>query len=129
MKITKENRRAAKKLFRECIVNGQLDEKRVRDVVTAVATSQPRGYFGILAELERLTRVDFQNRTVLIESATALQPNELQEIESKIRNRNKNVLSITHKVNPALLGGLRIRIGSDVWDGSVRTRLNKLQSN
>jgi F-type H+-transporting ATPase subunit delta len=129
MKITKENRRAAKKLFRDCYANGQLDEKRVRDTITAVATSQPRGYFGILSELERLTRVDFQNRTVLIESATDLQPAELQQIESKIRSRSKSSLHITHKVNPSLLGGLRVRIGSDVWDGSVSARLKQLQSN
>jgi F-type H+-transporting ATPase subunit delta len=30
-------------------------------------------------------------------------------------------------VNPQLLGGMRIRVGSDVWDGSVRNRLERLQ--
>ena len=30
-------------------------------------------------------------------------------------------------VNPALIGGLRIQVGSDLYDGSVKTRLEKLQ--
>ena len=30
-------------------------------------------------------------------------------------------------VNPQLLGGMRIRVGSDVWDGTVRNRLERLQ--
>jgi F-type H+-transporting ATPase subunit delta len=29
--------------------------------------------------------------------------------------------------NPDLLGGMRIRVGSDVWDSSVRNRLQRLQ--
>jgi F-type H+-transporting ATPase subunit delta len=30
-------------------------------------------------------------------------------------------------VNPELLGGMRIRVGSDVWDATVRNRLERLQ--
>ncbi|MEO5719290.1 MAG: F0F1 ATP synthase subunit delta, partial [Chthoniobacterales bacterium] len=32
-------------------------------------------------------------------------------------------------VNPALLGGVRVRVGSDVWDSSVRNRLERLRQN
>jgi len=35
-------------------------------------------------------------------------------------------LATDFKINPDLLGGLRIKIGSDVWDGSVRNRLTRL---
>jgi F-type H+-transporting ATPase subunit delta len=31
------------------------------------------------------------------------------------------------RVNPDLIGGLRVKIGDDVWDGSVRGRLNRLE--
>jgi F-type H+-transporting ATPase subunit delta len=30
------------------------------------------------------------------------------------------------KVVPELLGGMRVRVGSDIWDGSVKTRLDQL---
>jgi F-type H+-transporting ATPase subunit delta len=36
-------------------------------------------------------------------------------------------LTTEFAVNPALLGGMRIRVGSDVWDSSVRNRLERLQ--
>jgi F-type H+-transporting ATPase subunit delta len=36
-------------------------------------------------------------------------------------------LNISFVQNPALLGGLRIRVGSDVYDGSVRARLESLR--
>jgi F-type H+-transporting ATPase subunit delta len=35
-------------------------------------------------------------------------------------------LNINFVQNPALIGGLRIKVGSDVYDGSVQARLNKL---
>src|SRR4051812_31041674 len=101
MKVSKDKRRAAKKLFRECFVGGKLDEKRVRDVVSAVATGQPRGYLGILSEIEKLVRIDFQKRTVLVESATSLSEPDIQNIHSKIRNQSKDSLHFTNKVNPS----------------------------
>jgi F-type H+-transporting ATPase subunit delta len=30
-------------------------------------------------------------------------------------------------VDPRLLGGMRVRVGSDVWDGTVRNRLERLE--
>jgi F-type H+-transporting ATPase subunit delta len=38
-------------------------------------------------------------------------------------------LNISYAQNPALIGGLRIQVGSDVYDGSVQARLNDLREN
>jgi F-type H+-transporting ATPase subunit delta len=35
-------------------------------------------------------------------------------------------LNVTYSVDPSLIGGLRIQVGSDLYDGSVKTRLEKL---
>jgi F-type H+-transporting ATPase subunit delta len=47
-------------------------------------------------------------------------------VESDLRHKHGRDLSIEYKVNPALIGGLRIQIGSNVWDGSVQNRLARL---
>jgi F-type H+-transporting ATPase subunit delta len=36
-------------------------------------------------------------------------------------------LDLTFKQDASLLGGLRIQVGSDLYDGSVKMRLEKLQ--
>jgi F-type H+-transporting ATPase subunit delta len=36
-------------------------------------------------------------------------------------------LTVTFAQNPALIGGMRIKIGSDVFDGSIQSRLAQLQ--
>ncbi len=44
-----------------------------------------------------------------------------------LQKRYGQDLTTEFSVNPALLGGMRIRVGSDVWDSSVRNRLERLQ--
>ncbi len=44
-----------------------------------------------------------------------------------LRSKYGDGLTTDFRVNPNLIGGLRIRVGSDVWDGSVRGRLDRLE--
>jgi len=127
MKISKQARREAKGLFRACLVNGLLDENRARLAVQMLVTSKPRGYIGILAQFERLVKLDQERRTAKVESAMPLAP----ELQTRVRNSLTRLhgqgLSFLFRVDPGLIGGLRIQVGSDVYDGSVSGRLHQLQ--
>ena len=37
-------------------------------------------------------------------------------------------IETTFRENPALIAGLRVKVGSDVYDGSVRARLDTLEA-
>lgn len=126
MKITKQARRDAKQLFRSCLNNGLLDENRVREAVQAVITQKPRGYMSILAQLERLVKLDLARRTAKVESAVALLPEQQAAVQASLGRKYGAGLNIAFTQDPALLGGLRIQVGSDVYDGSVRARLENL---
>ena len=123
MKISKQARRDAKQLFRSCLANGLLDEDRVRQVVQLVIAQKPLAYLAILLQLQRLVKLDIARRAARVESATLLTP----ELQSSLQNNLARIygsgLNIVFDQNPALLGGLRIHIGSDVYDGSVQARL------
>lgn len=127
MKISKLARREAKELFRCCLINGLLDDNRVRRAVQEVLAAKPRGYVAILFHFQRLVRLDIARRTARIESAVAL-PADLQ---SSVQNSLSRVygpgLSISFSQNPSLIGGMKIKVGSDVYDGSVQARLAALQ--
>ncbi|MDB6017855.1 MAG: atpH [Pedosphaera sp.] len=127
MKISKQERREAKQLFRSCVNNGLLDENRVRQAVQAVITQKPRGFMGILSQLQRLVKLDLERRTAKVESATTLSPQEQAAVQSSLVAKYGPGLNLTFAQNPALLGGLRIQVGSDVYDGSVRERLDNLR--
>jgi F-type H+-transporting ATPase subunit delta len=127
MKISKQARRDAKQLFRNCLQNGLLDEGRVRQTVSAVISRKPRGYVGILSQLHRLVKLDVDRRTAKVESAAALSPEQQSALLSNLGRKYGPGLNISFSQNPALLGGLRIQVGSDVYDGSVRARLESLR--
>lgn len=126
MKISKVAAATARRFYGMCQVNGRLDDARLRDLVTTLISTQPRDYRAILASIQRLARLEMKRREVLVESAGELDFSEKQRIESGLAAEHGPGLSIKYAVVPALLGGLRVRVGDDVLDGSVKSRLERL---
>ena len=127
MKTSKQARRDGKELFRSTFVNGVMDEGRVRKAIEALLTQKPRGYVDIVAHLQRLVRLETARRSAKVESATALSPQEQATIQGNLTKSYGQGLNVSFTQNPALIGGVRIKVGSDVYDGSVSGRLAALQ--
>ncbi len=127
MKVSKQAKRESKALFHSCTVSGMLDENRVRQAVRLVLESKPRGYMAILGHFQRLVKLDLDRRSARIESAAPL-PSDLQgTVQMGLTRVYGKGLNFSFTQNPALLGGMRIKVGSDVYDGSVQARLAALQ--
>ena len=126
MKTSKQARRDAKQLFRSCHVNDVLDEAKVRQVVEQVIAAKPRGYFAILNHFQRLVKLDLDRRTARVESPVPLAEAQHAAIKTNLTRRYGEGLIFAFAQNPGLIGGLRVQVGSDVFDGSIRTRLADL---
>jgi F-type H+-transporting ATPase subunit delta len=126
MKISKVAATTARRLFGLCQTDGRLDDAKLRTVVSRLVESKPRDYAGILSALQRLTRLDLERRKVTVESAVELDEATRQRIVAGLAKQYGPDLVAQYQVNPALLGGLRIRVGNDVFDGSVQGRLDRL---
>ena len=127
MKMTKQSRRDAKQLFRSTLVNGVMDEGRVRSVVQKVLEQKPRGYIAILDHFTRLVKLEQDRRAAKVESAVALTPEQQSGVSANLHRMYGHGLNLSFHVNPALVGGLRVKVGSDVFDGSVAARLQELE--
>ncbi len=127
MKGNKQSRRGAKQLFKSCQVEGQLAEERVRQAVTLVIEKKPRGYFGILQELQRLVKLDVSSRSARVESAVMLTEAQQQNIRESLGRLKGGEVTVEFAENADLIGGMRVKIGDDVFDGSVKTRLATLR--
>jgi F-type H+-transporting ATPase subunit delta len=127
MKISKQARRDGRELFRACLSGGQLDESRVRNVVSRVAQGKPRGYLAILTHFQRLVRLEVSRRMAKVESATPLSSQTQSQIQDDLARRYGGGLAFTFQQNPALIGGIRVQVGGDVYDGTVLGRLNELK--
>lgn len=126
MKISKDSRRTARQFLRLSMQGGKLNEGVVRQIIAKVAADKPRHYLGTLTAFSRLLKLEQQRRTVTVDSATALNADDRISIENRLKAKHGDDLIFTFRTNPALLGGLRIQVGSNVWDGSVKSRLDAL---
>ncbi len=64
---------------------------------------------------------------VTVESPAAIDDATLKTIENKLGKETKKDIILTSVKNPALVGGLVIRIGNTIIDGSLRTQLRNMQ--
>lgn len=127
MRTTKEARRTSRQLLKLSFTDGKLDENKVNQVVQSVLTEKPRHFGEVLKDYQRLLRLEVAKHHAVVESATALNTNLSNLLVTKLKARYGDDLTIEFKTNSTLLGGLRVKLGDDVWDGSVRNRLRTLQ--
>jgi F-type H+-transporting ATPase subunit delta len=125
---SKQARRDAKQLLKACRVAGALDEAKVRQVVLQVIASKPRGYVAILSHFQRLVKLDLDQRTARVESPVPLTEPQQATIKSDLARRYAGDLIFNFVQKAELIGGLRVQVGSDVFDGSVQARLAELES-
>jgi F-type H+-transporting ATPase subunit delta len=118
--------RAARKLYRLCHADGVLDAERVRHVAQQIAKSERRGTLAILSAFQRLVRLDRNRHTAIVESASTLESALQQGVQADLARLYGPGITTSFAENPGLIGGMRIKVGSDVYDGSVRGRLQTL---
>lgn len=129
MKINREIRRISREMLRASFTDGQIDQGKIKSLVQSLVDKKPRNYIAILENYKRLLRLELEKRHARIESAGELSPEVRNQIVASLQRKYGNDLTTEFVVTPELLGGLRIRVGSDVWDGSVRNRLQRLEHN
>lgn len=126
MKVSKVANAEARRIFRLCQTGGRLDEARFSTAIRTIVAQKPRGYRGILIALKRLVRLELERRHVVVESAAALDEPSRQRVVSGLNAKYGSDLTFEYRVNPGILGGLKVRVGNDVFDGSVKGRLDRL---
>jgi F-type H+-transporting ATPase subunit delta len=127
MKLNKEIRRLSRKMLQASFTDGQLDSGRIASLVDSLIAEKPRNYVNVLKNYKRLLRLEVEKRHATIETASEVDPGIGSEIVSNLKSKYGDDLAAEFHVDPQLLGGMRIRVGNDVWDGSVRNRLQRLQ--
>ena len=127
MKISKDAARSARQLFRACIdAEGRLHGSRVKNVVKLLAEKKPRHYLATLTAFQRLVRLEVAKRTAVVESVTALSGEMRDQLRADLQKKFGADIACDFVINPELIGGLRVKVGNHVWDGSVRAKLQAL---
>lgn len=126
MKIGKDTQNAARRLFRLCMDGNSVVEDRVRLVARKIVEREPRNYEALLTAFSRMVEYAVKSRTATIRSAVPLTDEERSQIQQKLAAKYGGGLYYHWEVAPELLGGIRIQVGDDVRDGSVRSKIDRL---
>ena len=126
MKISKEVQAQARRLMRLCIgADGLMNEATVRQVADKIAAEKPRNYLALLTAFTELVRLNRAAHTATITSAVPLTEAEQAAIIAKLNTRQVG-LSYEWQVDSSLIAGLTVKVGDNVTDASVRTRIENL---
>ena len=126
MKISKEVQAQARRLMRLCIgADGLMDEAIVRQVADKIAAEKPRNYLALLTAFAGLVRQERAAHTATITSAVPLTEAEQAAITARLNARQAG-LNYEWQVDPALIAGLTVKVGDNVTDSSIRTRIEQL---
>jgi F-type H+-transporting ATPase subunit delta len=130
--------------LRELTTNPEIGRKAQGSAIEAVATALglsdlTKQFLGTLAANGRLSHLGDMVRafrtiaaaqrgevTAEVTSAHALTDAQIDQLKQKLTAREGRTVKLSTKVDPDLLGGLVVTVGSKRIDGSIRTRLNSL---
>jgi F-type H+-transporting ATPase subunit delta len=128
MKISKDTAKLSKALLRASLVDGRVNQDRVRKVVELVSNSKPRNYLAVLKNYQRLIRLEVEKTHAVVHTAVKFDKKSATALEQQLRVRFGADLTAEFEVDPSLISGVRIRVGSTVWENSVRGRLESLEA-
>jgi F-type H+-transporting ATPase subunit delta len=128
MKTVRQARHEAQELWQACLTDGVPDPARVRLVVDQVIASNRTGTFAVLKHFFRRLRLDAARRTAIVASAAPLDAGVQGDVQQALASQYGAAIATTFVVDPALIGGLRVQVGSDLYDGSVKAGLAALES-
>lgn len=128
MRGDKKTKALAKQLFKLSLVNGAISPEQVAGVLGYIEKTAPRHALALLKLYHRAIATEFAKSRALVEHAGPVTDATLKSIEAAMTRKYARPVTATAQPNPKLLAGLRVRVGSDVYESSVSGQLAALSS-
>jgi F-type H+-transporting ATPase subunit delta len=118
----------ARRLFQLSVVDGAVSPERVAGVLAYVEKHKPANPILVLRAYHRLVGIEIAKGRAIVEHAGEVAGSSLQEIAAALSRRYHRTVTATARPNPALIAGLRVRVGDDIYESSVAGQLSTLRS-
>ena len=116
----------ARQLFKLSLVDGTVSPERVSGVLEFVEKTRPANPVILLRAYRRLVAAEIGRGQALVEHAGAVSKPMLEQIAAALTKKYSRPVTTVARANPALLGGLRVHIGDDVYESSLANQLSVL---
>lgn len=126
MSAQKQAQQLARQLFRLTLVNGEVSAERVAGVLEYIEKHRPAHVHAVLNALHRLVANEIARGQAVVEHAGPVNPAALTTIAATLAKKYGRKITPVAKRNDALLAGLRVRVGDDLYESSVSGQLTSL---
>jgi len=128
MKTPRQVEREARVLWQASLADGDLDPDRARVVVDQTIRSNRTGSVMVLKRFLRRVRLDAARHMAEVTTAVPLDDRIRADVEHTLAVQYGGPVTTSFVVDQALIGGMRVKVGSDLYDGSVKGGLDALES-
>ncbi len=126
MAADKQTKLLAKQLFKLSLANGAVSPELVAGVLGWVEKYSPRRPVALLKVYHHRIAIELAKSRAEVEHAGPVNEATLKMIEGAMSKRYQRVVTASARPNAKLLAGLRVRVGSDVYESSVAGQLATL---
>lgn len=124
----KQIQQLARQFFQLSIASGELSADRVAGVLQYIEKHKPANSVAVLKAYRRLVTAEVARGQAVVEHAGVIQDAVLANIAGSMTKKYGRKVTSIAKRNDALLAGLRVRVGDDVYESSVAGQLASLAS-
>ncbi len=126
MRASQQSRQFARHLFRLSLAGDVISAERVAAVLAHLQAHPPRQALEVLKAYHRLVAAQLARNRALVEHAGAIDAAILRAVADGFTERYQRPIAAVAQPNPALIAGLRIRVGDDVYESSIAGQLAAL---
>src|SRR5258707_804071 len=122
----KKAQQFARQLFKLSVVDGVVSPERVGGVLAYLEKNRPANPVMVLKAYQRLVKTEVAKGQAVVEHAGAINDSVLTAIAAALTKKYHRAVIATAKPNAALLAGLRVHVGDDIYESSVAGQLATL---
>ncbi len=122
----KQINQLAKQLYKLSFENGALSADRVSGVLAYIQKHRPAHTVAVLKAYQRFVAAEVSRGQAVIEHAGPANQASLDSIAAAMAQKYGRSVTPIAQRNDALLAGLRVRVGDDVYESSVAGQLAAL---
>jgi F-type H+-transporting ATPase subunit delta len=122
----KQSQQFARQLLELSLVNGAVSPEHVAGVLAYLERTRPANALRVLRAYHRLVTSAIARGQAVVEHAGSINDRALADIAAAMSRRYGRSITGTARRNDALLAGLRVRVGDDVYESSVAGQLAQL---
>ncbi len=126
MAANKQTKLLAKRLFKLSFAHGQISAEQVTGVLGYIEKTAPRHPLTLLKLYHRAIATEVAKSRAIVEHAGPVSDATLKLIEDAMTRKYSRPVAASARPNPKLLAGLRVRVGSDLYESTVAGQLATL---